>query len=215
MITGHSDKRTDKKKIIMYIFLVLGIVTMAIPFFIRHSDKERAEEYIQQFEESVYESDEEEESKKSQETTDHETEEAVSVQEGAIGIIEIESLDLKYPIFEGAGSVQLNEGIGHLSDTAKLLSEGNCVLAGHNGSRRGVFFTNLNRIQTGAEVKVTNQEKRTHTYVVESTCIAGPYDATVTEDSDKERLTLFTCANKGTQRFVVRCVPKLSNETEE
>jgi sortase A len=192
----------------------LGIVLLAVPFFIRQSDKNRAEEYIEQFEESAYESDKEE-TEKSQETTDYETEKTISVQDGAIGIIEIESINLKYPIFEGAGSTQLNEGIGHLTDTAKLLSDGNCVLAGHNGSRRGVFFTHLNQIQTGAEVKITNKEKRTHTYIVESTYIAGPYDETVTEKSDKEYLTLFTCANRGTQRFVVRCIPQISDETEE
>jgi len=215
MVTGHSDKRTDKKKIIMYIFLVLGIVSLAIPFFIRHSDKERAEEYIRKFEESDHENVEEQETEKSEKTSDSKAEDTASVPEGAIGIIEIESLDLKYPIFEGAGNIQLNEGIGHMTDTSKLLSVGNCVLAGHNGSRRGVFFTNLNRIETGAKVKVTNKEKRTHTYIVESTYIAGPYDATVTEESSEERLTLFTCANKGTHRFVVRCVPEISNEMEE
>lgn len=215
MVTGHSDEKTDKKKIMMYIFLVLGIVSFAIPFFIRHSDKERAEEYIRKFEESDYEDDEEKKTEKSKKTTDSKAENTVSVPEGAIGIVEIESLDLRYPIFEGAGNIQLNEGIGHLTDTAELLSAGNCVLAGHNGSRRGVFFTNLSRIETGDEVKITNQEKRTHTYLVESTYIAGPYDATVTGESSEERLTLFTCANKGTQRFVVRCVPQILNEMEE
>lgn len=204
MKTGHSDR---KKHYIRYIFLVLGIASIAIPFLIRCFNDQRTEEYIREFEESVYENDKEEEQKKRQETSDSKTEETVSVQEGTIGIIEIESLDLKYPIFEGAGNTQLNEGIGHLSDTAGLLSCGNCVLAGHNGSRRGVFFTHLNQIQTGAEVRITNKEKITHTYVVESTCIAGPYDETVKEEKSEEYLTLFTCAYKGTQRFVVRCVP--------
>lgn len=125
----------------------------------------------------------------------------------AIGIIEIESLDIKYPIFEGAGDTELNAGIGHLPETADLLTEGNCVLAGHNGSRRGVFFTNLCDIQMGDMVVVTNKNMITHTYKVVSTGTVGPNDASVRESKGREYLTLFTCANHGTMRFVVGCEP--------
>ena len=102
--------------------------------------------------------------------------------------------------------MQLNEGIGHMESTAPLCGKGNCVLAGHNGSRRGTFFTNLSSARAGMEVKLTTKEGATHCYTVEEMRVVSPYDAWVTEESDKEVLTLFTCAEHGTRRFVCRCV---------
>ena len=81
------------------------------------------------------------------------------------------------------------------------------VLAGHNGSRRGTFFTNLSSAKAGTEVKLTTKEGVTHCYTVEEMRVVSPYDAWVTEESDTEVLTLFTCAEHGTRRFACRCVP--------
>ncbi len=37
--------------------------------------------------------------------------------------------------------------------------------------------------------------------------VVNPYDEWVTEESGTEMLTLFTCAEHGTRRFVCKCVP--------
>lgn len=195
----------SKKRIVTLI--VLGIAIVAVPFLLRFLDRKRAEDYINRI--GVTEDEEDEES----EAGGGKKKAASELPEGAIGIIEIESLNIRYPIFEGAGAEQLNMGIGHLPETAGLLQKGNCVLAGHNGSRRGTFFTNLSRIVIGAEVKVTDKEMVTHTYIVEDTGVVGPYDASVRAESDEERLTLFTCAYHGTQRFVCRC--RLATDNNE
>lgn len=126
-------------------------------------------------------------------------------EETVIGIIEIPSIDLKYPIFEGDGEAELSNGIGHLPESAGLLEQGNCILAGHNGSRRGTFFTNLNTIPEKAEVIITNNEERTKTYEVVETKIVDPYNSAVRENTPDETLTLFICAYHGTQRFVCIC----------
>ena len=189
----------SRRRALFYIFL--GIAIFAVPFLCRMRDREQAEHYISEI--GVTEDEEDEETEAEAGTGKKKA--SKGIPEGAIGIIEIESIDLKYPIFEGAGNVQLNSGIGHLPESAGLLEEGNCVLAGHNGSRRGTFFTNLSKIQTGAKVIVTNKEKVSHTYEVVDTAVVGPYDASVREESDKECLTLFTCAYHGTRRFVCRC----------
>lgn len=195
----------SKKRIVTLI--VLGIAIVAIPFLLRFLDKKQAEDYINRI--GVTEDEEDKES----ETGGGKKKAAPELPEGAIGIIEIESLNIRYPIFESAGAKQLNMGIGHLPETAGLLQKGNCVLAGHNGSRRGTFFTNLSSIAIGAEVKVTDKEMVTHTYIVEDTGVVGSYDASVRAESDEERLTLFTCAYHGTQRFVCRC--RLANDNNE
>lgn len=195
----------SKKRIVTLI--VLGIAIVAVPFLLRFLDRKQAEDYINRI--GVTEDEEDEES----EAGGGKKKAAPELSQGAIGIIEIESLNIRYPIFEGAGAEQLNMGIGHLPETAGLLQKGNCVLAGHNGSRRGTFFTNLSSIAIGVEVKVTDKEMVTHTYIVEDTGVVGPYDASVRAESDEERLTLFTCAYHGTQRFVCRC--RLATDNNE
>ena len=121
-------KRRIKKDIVL---ILLGVAIVAIPFLLRMKEQERSNRYMKAFEE---EQNEEKQNKK-----DHKKKDSLLLQEGVIGIIEIPSLDIKYPVFEGAGSVQLNEGIGHMTNTTELCGKGNCVLAGHNGSRRGVY----------------------------------------------------------------------------
>ena len=37
--------------------------------------------------------------------------------------------------------------------------------------------------------------------------VVGPYDNSIKTQSEAEELTLFTCAEHGTKRFVVKCVP--------
>lgn len=197
-ISRQEDRiAMSSKKAITLMFL--GLAIMAVPFFIRRQDKKRAENYIEQM--GVTEDEESTEIK----TGNSKKKASEELPEEVIGIIEVESLDIRYPVFEGAGDAQLNNGIGHLTETAGLCETGNCVLAGHNGSRRGTFFTNLSHIEIGATVVVTNKEKVTHTYVVVETGIAEPYDASVCEEREEECLTLFTCTNHGTQRLVCRC----------
>lgn len=189
-------KRRIKKDIVL---ILLGVAIVAIPFLLRMKEQERSNRYMKAFEE---EQNEEKENKK-----DHKKKDSLLLQEGVIGIIEIPSLDIKYPVFEGAGSVQLNEGIGHMTNTTELCGKGNCVLAGHNGSRRGVYFTYLCNIEAGAKVFLTNKSREKHEYTVTETKVVNPYDERVTEPTAGESLTLFTCANHGTNRFVVKCEP--------
>lgn len=189
-------KRRIKKDIVL---ILLGVAIVAIPFLLRMKEQERSNRYIKAFEE---EQNEEKQNKK-----DHKKKDSLLLQEGVIGIIEIPSLDIKYPVFEGAGSVQLNEGIGHMTNTTELCGKGNCVLAGHNGSRRGVYFTYLCNIEAGAKVLLTNRKKEKHEYTVKEMKVVNPYDEWVTEQTEGESLTLFTCAEHGTKRFVVKCEP--------
>lgn len=184
------------------VFLILmGIAIAAVPFLLRMREQQRAGQYINQLEEDGNEDE------TSKETGSRKKEASPYLAEGAIGMVEIPELKIKYPVFEGAGTVQLNEGIGHMESTAPLCGQGNCVLAGHNGSRRGTFFTNLSSARAGMEVKLTTKEGVAHCYTVEEMRVVNPYDAWVTEESDMEVLTLFTCAEHGTRRFACRCVP--------
>ena len=195
-------KRRIKKDMVL---ILLGVAVVAIPFLLRMKEQERSNRYMKAFEE---EQNEEKQNKK-----DHKKKDTLLLQEGVIGIIEIPSLDIRYPVFEGAGSVQLNEGIGHMTNTTELCGKGNCVLAGHNGSRRGVYFTYLCNIEAGAKVVLTNRKKEKHEYTVKEMKVVNPYDEWVTEQTEVESLTLFTCAEHGTKRCVVKC--ELENNTDQ
>lgn len=181
------------------IFILVGIAIAAVPFLLRMREQQRTGQYINQFEE--------EEDEESEETGNRKKKASPYLAEDAIGMVEIPELKIKYPVFEGTGAAQLNEGIGHMESTAPLCGTGNCVLAGHNGSRRGIFFTNLSSAKAGTEVKITTKEGVTHCYTVEEMRVVNSYDEWVTEESDTEMLTLFTCAEHGTRRFACKCVP--------
>ena len=197
-------KRRIKKDIVL---ILLGVAIVAIPFLLRMKEQERSNRYMKAFEE---EQNEEKQNKK-----DHKKKDSLLLQEGVIGIIEIPSLYIKYPVFEGAGSVQLNEGIGHMTNTTELCGKGNCVLAGHNGSRRGVYFTYLCNIEAGAKVMLMNRKKEKHEYTVKEMKVVNPYDEWVTKQTEGESLTLFTCAEHGTKRFVVKCEPVNNTDQQD
>lgn len=184
--------RKNKKAVCL---IVLGIAIAGIPFLLRMRQEQDTQMYIKEFEED------EQKQKKDKKK------ESLLSKEGVIGIIEIPDLNIKYPIFEGTGNTQLNEGIGHMTETAGLCGKGNCVLAGHNGSRRGVYFTYLCNIEAGTRVKLTNKKRVTHEYMAQEMRVVSPYEEWVTEKSEDEVLTLFTCASHGTRRFAVKCVP--------
>lgn len=185
--------KKDRKSAGMMI--LLGIAIVAIPFLLRMRQEQDTQMYVKEFEE-------EEHGEKADKKKD-----SLLSKEGVIGIVEIPDLNIKYPVFEGTGNVQLNEGIGHMTETAGLCGKGNCVLAGHNGSRRGVYFTYLCNIEVGTKVTLTNKERVTHEYVAQEMRVVSPYDEWVAEESEDEVLTLFTCASHGTRRFAVKCVP--------
>ena len=95
-----------------------------------------------------------------------------------------------------------------IEETAGIGESGNCVLCGHNGSRYGTFFTPLSQISIGDEVMITDKKGQEHIYEVTETEVVNPYDNSIKTQGDEKELTLFTCSQKGTMRFVVRCIYK-------
>ena len=206
------------RKIMAVIFITAGLAAMSVPLFYHFYGSHKTDGLIEQFEKSVeqeqMEDDEKEEEKKT-ETEAADTKAPVNEADAAllssgdvIGLIEIEALDLKYPIVEGADSKQLAYGIGHISGTAAVGSTGNCVLAGHRGSRYGTYFKYLNRLSEGDTVKITGKDGNIHQYEVVSWEVVGPYDNSVKAQGEETELTLLTCENSGTMRLIYHCIYK-------
>jgi len=204
------------RKILAAIFIAAGLAAMSVPLFYHFYGNHKTNELIEQFEQNVGQEnkeDGEKEEEKEMETED--TKAPISEEDAAllssgdvIGLIEIEALELKYPVVEGADSKQLAYGIGHIPDTAAIGSVGNCVLAGHRGSRYGTYFKYLNRLSAGDTVKVMDKEGNVYQYEVVSWEVVGPYDNSVKAQGVETELTLLTCENSGTMRLIYHCIYK-------
>lgn len=204
------------RKILAAIFIVAGLAAMSVPLFYHFYGNHKTNELIEQFEQNMeqeHKGDGEKEEEKETEAED--TKAPISEEDAAllssgdvIGLIEIEALELKYPVVEGADSKQLAYGIGHIPDTAAIGSIGNCVLAGHRGSRYGTYFKYLNRLSAGDTVKVMDKEGNVYLYEVVSWEVVGPYDNSVKAQGAETELTLLTCENSGTMRLIYHCIYK-------
>lgn len=203
------------QKILAVIFIVAGLAAMSVPLFYHFYGNHKTNELIEQFEQNVEQEHMEDDEKEEEKETETDTKAAISEEDAAllssgdvIGLIEIEALELKYPVVEGADSKQLAYGIGHIPDTAAIGSIGNCVLAGHRGSRYGTYFKYLNRLSEGDTVKVMDKEGNVYLYEVVSWEVVGPYDNSVKTQGEKTELTLLTCENSGTMRLIYHCIYK-------
>ena len=197
----------DRRKLIAGICIVVGIAFMAVPFYYHNKGANETERLLEDFTQAVEEEQNEETADEKEEQTSISKEDASIFAEGdVIAILEIKELGIKYPVVEGATSSNLNIAVGHLTETAGIGASGNCVIAGHNGSRYGEYFTNLNEVCIGSEVTLLDRGGIIYTYEVADSFVTNPYDNSIKVQGEETELTLFTCANKGTMRFVVKCV---------
>lgn len=200
----------SRRKVFAGICIVVGVLLLAIPIVYHFTGMRETDRLTQEFEQIL-------EEKQKDETEMEEAEEgkatiskedaAIFAEGDVIAILEIESIGIRYPVVEGCSSSVLNKAIGHISETATIGGTGNCVLCGHNGSRYGEFFTKLNQVEAGDVVTLLDTDGVLHSYEVTESFVVGPYDNSIKTQGDTEELTLFTCAERGTKRFVVKCVP--------
>ncbi|MGN1196831.1 MAG: class D sortase [Acetatifactor sp.] len=201
-----------KRKVIAGILIALGLAVMSVPLYFKITGSQKSDEMIERFEhmveqETVTEHEEEKEDygKEEAEAIGRLEDTATLTKEEVIGLIEIETLNIKYAVMEGTGNHELSCGIGHITDTAGIGEKGNCVLAGHRGSRHGTHFRHLDRLSAGDVIKLTDKEGNVYFYEVESKEVVGPYDNSAKDQGEKAELTLITCENKGTMRLIVKC----------
>lgn len=203
-----------KRNIIGIICILAGLIMLSVPFFFSYYGEMKNKELLKEVEETILEvtGNEKEVQENEGEACPDEKEKTAYQTGDAIGIIVIAALDLKYPVIEGTGSSELSAGIGHIPDTAGIGETGNCVLAGHRGSRYGTYFKYLNRLCIGDEVKVTDKEGEVYLYEVAEITVVDPYDNSVKEQGEETKLTLLTCENSGTMRLIVSCDKKGEEE---
>ena len=129
---------------------------------------------------------------------------------GIMGYVEIDRIDVKLPIYHGTDDSVLQVGAGHVVGTS-LPTGGagtHCAISGHSGLPSAMLFTNLDQLVMGDEfsLHVLNE---TLTYRVDQIQVVEPYDLTALEiDPDQDYCTLVTCTPYGinSHRLMVRGV---------
>jgi sortase A len=200
----------SRRKVFAGICIVVGVLLLAIPIVYHFTGMRETDRLTQEFEQILEEKQKDEtemEEAEEGKTTISKEDAAIFAEGDVIAILEIESIGIRYPVVEGCSSSVLNKAIGHISETATIGGTGNCVLCGHNGSRYGEFFTKLNQVEAGDVVTLLDTDGVLHSYEVTESFVVDPYDNSIKTQGDTEELTLFTCAERGTKRFVVKCVP--------
>jgi sortase A len=125
---------------------------------------------------------------------------------GMVGVIEIEKIKLKMPIFNGASMENLNLGSGLLEGTALPGMPGNSAIAAHRSRAFGQMFNRLNEIGPG-DIVTLKDKNQTYQYEVFETMVVEPNDVSVLNvDDDEKILTLITCTpiDTATHRLIVK-----------
>lgn len=110
-----------------------------------------------------------------------------------IGLIQIDKINLKLPVLEGATQANMKHAAAHMEETAAIGSVGNAAIAAHRAKTTGRLFNRLNEIEVGDMITVTTQNQ-TYTYKVYDISVVKPTDVSVLRGNNKEQLlTLITC----------------------
>ena len=126
------------------------------------------------------------------------------------GIITIPKMDLEMPLFLGASEANMAAGAAVLSQTSIPLggANSNAVIAGHRGYSGYPYFKEIELLEPGDEVIITNLWG-TLTYVVTEIKIINPNDVNaILIQRGKDMITLLTChpyASGGKYRYLVFC----------
>ncbi|MBQ2916630.1 MAG: sortase [Clostridia bacterium] len=121
-----------------------------------------------------------------------------------IGVINIPSLGIKYPILSSTSKELLKVSVTKYWGPNPH-EVGNLVIAGHN-YRNTKFFSKLLKIENGAKIEITDLKGKTLEYTVYDTYKVDPNnnDCTSQLTNGHTEITLITCTNDNKERFVVK-----------
>lgn len=129
--------------------------------------------------------------------------------ENMAGYIDIPRMGVKLPLYLGANEENMKKGAVHLTETSLPMGgeNTNCVIAAHRGYSRAAMFRDIEALQVGDEIYLTNFWE-TLTYKVVETKVILPNDVKeVMIQPGRDLVTLITCHPYGHdyQRYVVYC----------
>lgn len=121
-----------------------------------------------------------------------------------LGRLAIPAMGIDRPLFDGIRLPTFDMGPGHWPGSAMPGQQGNMVVGGHRTSANR-DFRDLDQLEPGDEMIVTDNAGETFTYVVQSSEITGPYSLRVIHQTPDSTATLFACHPPGEviERIVV------------
>ena len=202
------------------ILILVGIGVMLVPTFFKQQNNQVQKDLTSEYEKIVSEN----ENKKQLPTAEPQQEEytykeadfleensnedtrTIIARQEILGLIFCEKLNIKFVVVEGATRDNIRATIGHITGTAGMGGKGNCVLAGHRGGYYGEFFENIDRLEKGDTVILTDTYNRSYTYKVYKQFVVEPTETWICDPVEGEdTLTLLSCEENGTKRIIVRC----------
>jgi LPXTG-site transpeptidase (sortase) family protein len=126
------------------------------------------------------------------------------------GILSIPKIDLEMPLFLGASEANMASGAAVLSQTSVPIggTSTNAIIAGHRGWNGYPYFLDIEKLEEGDEVTITNLWG-TLTYKVTGIQIISPNDVNaILIRPGKDMITLLTCHppnSGGKYRYLVFC----------
>lgn len=126
------------------------------------------------------------------------------------GVIGIPKLDLKMPIYLGATYRHMADGAALLTQTSIPVGgqNTNAVIAGHRGWGGASYFKELDKLELGDQIQITNLWQDLY-YEVTDIRIIDPNEVEkILIQPGRDLVTLLTChpyASGGRQRYLVIC----------
>lgn len=117
-----------------------------------------------------------------------------------IGNLRIPAIGIDEQVRSGVAMSVIDRGVAHWSGTSTPGGAGNVVLAGHRTTNSRPF-RDLDKLDRGDLVFMTDGSGFEVIYRVSSTYIVDPNDLWITYDSPTPSLTMFACHPKGSARF--------------
>ncbi len=131
-------------------------------------------------------------------------------QNGMIGYLKIDRINLELPIYHGTSEDVLNKGVGHLEGSSLPIGgeSTHSVMSAHRGLPSSMLFTHLDRVEIGDTFQIVVLDQ-VLTYQVDFIEVIEPNDISNLQIIEgKDYCTLFTCTPYGinTHRLLVRGV---------
>ena len=121
-----------------------------------------------------------------------------------VGIIEIPSINIKYPIINKTNDTTMKYSITKFSG-GEINSIGNFTVAGHN-NWNGTMFGKVKRLKIGDQIKLTDLYNNTVTYEIFDIYSVDPNDVSCLDsvEENTREVTLITCTNGHLKRLITK-----------
>ena len=121
-----------------------------------------------------------------------------------VGIIEIPSINIKYPIINKTNDTTMKYSITKFSG-GEINSIGNFTVAGHN-NLNGTMFGKVKKLNIGDQINLTDLYNNTVTYEIFDIYSVDPNDVSCLNsvNENAREITLITCTNGHLNRLITK-----------